>query len=301
MSCLRIYQDNYIDATIVSNRFIDEYMADANDAQLKIYLFILRAVNGSDVSAFLKLPTPSTTRKRMSCALSNTGRNGVFSLEYDSDRNLSGIHLLALEAREAAEAPKAPVVSLVSRQDDKAEPQPSVQKPVQAEAVKTPAPVPSAKNAPASEEDKPAAAASSAFVKPAYSLDELKAFQEKDSTAQLLFIAEQYLGRTLSPADMKSILFFSDGLHFSDDLIDYLLQYCVERGKKDFRYIEKVAISWAEAHVSTPVEAEGHASRYDKCVYTIMNALGKTNAPTRREAEYIRRWRRNIPSKQILL
>ena len=33
MSCLRIYQDNYIDATIVSNRFIDEYMAEANDAQ----------------------------------------------------------------------------------------------------------------------------------------------------------------------------------------------------------------------------------------------------------------------------
>ena len=90
---------------------------------------------------------------------------------------------------------------------------------------------------------------------------------------------------------MKSILFFSDHLHFSDDLIDYLLQYCVERGKKDFRYIEKVAISWAEANISTPVEGEGHASRYDKCVYTIMNALGKTNSPTRKEAEFIRRWR----------
>lgn len=38
---------------------------------------------------------------------------------------------------------------------------------------------------------------------------------------------------------MKSILFFSDGLHFSDDLIDYLLQYCVERGKKDFPLYRK--------------------------------------------------------------
>ena len=45
MSCLRIYQDNYIDATIVSNRFIDEYMAEANDAQLKIYLYLLRMMN----------------------------------------------------------------------------------------------------------------------------------------------------------------------------------------------------------------------------------------------------------------
>lgn len=144
---------------------------------------------------------------------------------------------------------------------------------------------------PSKEENKPPQAAPSAFAKPSYTLDELKAFQEKESTAQLLFIAEQYLGRTLSPSDMKSILFFSDHLHFSDDLIDYLLQYCVERGKKDFRYMEKVAISWAEANISTPAEAEGHASRYDKCVYSIMNALGKTNSPTRKEAEFIRRWR----------
>lgn len=292
MSCLRIYQDNYIDATIVSNRFIDEYMADANDAQLKIYLFILRMMNAGRAFSISEIAdTFNHTEKDVMRALKYWEKCRVFSLEYDSDRNLSGIHLLALEAREDVDAPKAPVVSLVSRQEDKAEPQASVQKPARAEAAKAPEPAPSVKNAPAPEEDKPAAAASTAFVKPAYSLDELKAFQEKDSTAQLLFIAEQYLGRTLSPADMKSILFFSDGLHFSDDLIDYLLQYCVERGKKDFRYIEKVAISWAEAHVTTPVEAEGHASRYDKCVYTIMNALGKTNAPTRREAEFIRRWR----------
>ena len=72
------------------------------------------------------------------------------------------------------------------------------------------------------------------YAKPAYSLDELKSFQQQENTAQLIFIAEQYLGRTLSPADMKSILFFTDKLHFSDDLIDYLLQYCVERGKKGF-------------------------------------------------------------------
>lgn len=289
MSCLRIYQDNYIDATIISNRFIDEYMADANDAQLKIYLFILRMMNAGRTFSISEIAdTFNHTEKDVMRALKYWEKCRVFSLEYDSDRNVSGIHLLELEAREAADTPKAPVVSLVSRQEDKAEPQPSVSKPAQAETGKAAATVPSVKNAAVSAQDK---SARSAFVKPSYSLDELKAFQEKDSTAQLLFIAEQYLGRTLSPADMKSILFFSDSLHFSDDLIDYLLQYCVERGKKDFRYIEKVAVSWAEAHVSTPAEAEGHASRYDKCVYTIMNALGKTNAPTRREAEYIRRWR----------
>ena len=38
MSHLTIYQDNYTNATVISIRFIDEYMKSANDALLKIYL-----------------------------------------------------------------------------------------------------------------------------------------------------------------------------------------------------------------------------------------------------------------------
>lgn len=64
------------------------------------------------------------------------------------------------------------------------------------------------------------------------------------------------MGRQLSVSDMKSILYLSDCLHFSDDLIDYLLQYCVDRGKKDFKYIEAVALNWAQSGVTTPKQAE---------------------------------------------
>ncbi len=45
MAQLTIYQDSYINATIISNRFIDEYMTDANDAQLKVYLYLVRMLN----------------------------------------------------------------------------------------------------------------------------------------------------------------------------------------------------------------------------------------------------------------
>ena len=77
---------------------------------------------------------------------------------------------------------------------------------------------------------------------------------------------------------------------FQKHLIDYLLQYCVQREKKDFRYIEKVAISWAEAGITTPHDASTYTSRYDRTVYTIMNALGKSNSPTPKEVEFIKRW-----------
>ena len=266
MSCLKIYQDSCADVTIVSNRFIDEFMPQANDAQLKIYLFLLRML-----SAGRSLDIPEIadvfnhTEKDVMRALKYWEKCGVLLLEYDAAKNLTGIRLLDLTG-------SRPVSGNAS---EKAVPQKTVS---EAERQKTPS-----ESRRSSDQE--------AYARPSYSLDDLKAFQEKDSTAQLLFIAEQYLGRTLSPSDIKSILFFSDRLHFSDDLIDYLLQYCVERGKKDFRYMEKVAISWAEAGVTTPAEAERQAGRYDRTVYTIMNSLGKTNAPTRREAEFIRRWR----------
>lgn len=267
MSCLKIYQDSCADVTIVSNRFIDEFMPQANDAQLKIYLFLLRML-----SAGRSLDIPEIadvfnhTEKDMMRALKYWEKCGVLLLEYDAAKNLTGIRLLDLTG-------SRPVSENAS---EKAVPQKTVSESRTAEKS------PSESRRSSDQE---------AYARPSYSLDDLKAFQEKDSTAQLLFIAEQYLGRTLSPSDIKSILFFSDRLHFSDDLIDYLLQYCVERGKKDFRYMEKVAISWAEAGVTTPAEAERQAGRYDRTVYTIMNSLGKTNAPTRREAEFIRRWR----------
>lgn len=256
MGTISLINDGCADATILSNAFIDNYMKDANDAQLKVYLYLVRmlqahfAVSISDIADKF-----NHTEKDVMRALHYWEKRRVLSLEYESDKTLCGIRLLDLsssaKASAAVSAPVPAAVSVVSHQTISAVP---------------------------------------SFEKPSYSLDDLKAFGQQENTAQLFFIAEQYLGRPLSPSDMKSILFFTDRLHFSDDLIDYLLQYCVERGKKDFRYIEKVAIGWAEAGVTTPAEAQQQTSRYDKNVYSIMNALGKTNSPARNELAYIKRW-----------
>lgn len=48
MNRVNIYRAATNDQTGIANLFIDEYMADANDAQLKIYLFLLRMMNAKD-------------------------------------------------------------------------------------------------------------------------------------------------------------------------------------------------------------------------------------------------------------
>ena len=47
MANLAIYKDDYIEFTAISNYFIDNYMKDANDAQLKVYLYLVRMVHAN--------------------------------------------------------------------------------------------------------------------------------------------------------------------------------------------------------------------------------------------------------------
>ena len=55
-----IYNDSGSDSTMVSNLFIDEYMKSANDAQIKVYLYLLRMMGTHRaLSALLGAEGPS--------------------------------------------------------------------------------------------------------------------------------------------------------------------------------------------------------------------------------------------------
>ncbi len=262
MARLTIYKDDYADSTAVSNRFIDEYMKDANDAQLKVYLYLVRMLNANLATSVSDIADKfNHTEKDVIRALKYWEKQKLLDLDYDEDKNLTGIHMRELKGTGTQKSDESP--GTFSKQ----------------------APV----SSPLSSQDASTAGASP-FAKPVYSADRLRQFKDSEEAAQLLFIAESYIGRPLTPSEMKTILFFTDVLHFSDDLIDYLLQYCVDRGKKDFRYIEKVAVNWAQEGITTPKQAQKFSSKYDKNVYAIMNELGKSASPTAREVEYITRW-----------
>ncbi len=258
MARLTIYRDNNTDTTVVPNCFIDEYISEANDAQLKVYLYLLRMLNANQAISVSDMADKfNHTEKDVLRALKYWENKQLLSLDYDENGNLTGIRLCDLSRTESEVAPTMP-----SRITSPFE-QPAYEKPTY---------------------DKPA------YEKPSYTAQQLQEFKEKEETAQLLFIAQSYLGRPLTPTEMKSILFMMDVLHFSVDLIDYLIQYCVDRGKKDFKYIEKVAINWAEQGITTPRQAQKLSTKYDKNVYAIMNQLGKNSSPTAKELEFINRW-----------
>ena len=93
--------------------------------------------------------------------------------------------------------------------------------------------------------------------------DQASMMKQNEEIIQILYIAEQYLGKTLSPTESQKLLFFYDGLGLSADLIEYLLEYCVSHNHKSIRYIEKVAIAWAEEGITTVEQAKRSNSRYN--------------------------------------
>lgn len=275
MARIALYKDNYADSTVVSNLFIDEYMKDANDAQLKVYFYLLRMLNADQAISVSGIADKfNHTEKDVIRALKYWEKQQILDLDFDENKALVGIHLRDLSAQ-ATPASQHNVL-LTSG-------------PVQAQNTAGNSIISAAVAQPVQTTPQEA---TPVYTKPAYSLDQLREFKEREETSQLLFIAEAYIGKPLTPSEIKTILFFTDVLHFSDDLIDYLLQYCVERGKKDFKYIEKVAVNWAEEGITTPKQAQKFSTRYDKSVYSIMNSLGRSTAPTAKELEFINRWTR---------
>ncbi|HKM03299.1 MAG TPA: DnaD domain protein [Lachnospiraceae bacterium] len=270
MNQLHIYQDNCADFTVISNRFIDEYMIEANDAQLKVYLYLVRLLSAHLSTSVSDIADKfNHTEKDVIRALKYWEKNKLLSLDYDEAKLLCGIHL-----RDTFLSCQKTNVEVIT---------PSI-------ATEISSPATSVVLAASNYSSVTSIVATPSMEKPNYTLDQIKAFKNNEDTEQLLFIAEQYIGKPLSPSDIKTILFIFDHLGFSIDLIDYLIQYCVDRGKKEFRYIEKVALSWSEDHISTVKAANSYVEKYDKTTYTIMKSLGKSATPTTKEIDFMKRW-----------
>lgn len=253
------------DSTSVSNIFIDEYMQDANDAQIKIYLFLLRMMSANLPTSVDALADKfNHTESDVIRALKYWEKKGLISLEYDSAQNLTGIHMEDIVAGNSKKSTRQLSGNIHAFERAGAE-EPS-ERVTKFEDLRQEPP-----------------------AKPVYSASQIRSFKEAQGQT-LLFIAEQYFGRPLNTMEMSTVYYIHDELHFSDDLLDYLMQYCVDNHKTDFRYMEKVAIAWSQKGIRTPKQARAESYKHDGDILTIMKALGMENSPTEKEGSFIKKW-----------
>lgn len=237
--------------TIVENDFIDNYLAKANGEYVKVYLVLLRHLNGNTggLSICGLADCLECTEKDILRAFKYWSKVGLLNIDYDEAGNICGLAVGNSDASNKAEA-QAVMKSISVKKEEPVKPMVSTQR----KAKKTTSP-------------------------------------NQEELRQLYFMAEQYMGKPLTASEIKKINYFVDSLDFSIDLIEYLIEYCVENGHRNMKYIETVALAWSDAGIQTTEAAKMNTTMYTKNVYSILNAFGiKGRSAAPAEITYIKKW-----------
>lgn len=264
MTAINISSDIATSFTTVSDIFIDQYMPKANGEFVKVYLYLLRATgSGAGIATISEIADHfSNTEADIIRAINYWVSEGILQLQSGADGQIMGINLCSLSVS-GMQAAQSNIQSAVA--DNAA--QNNLQNISTANIRMQDSVVEKLKS------QTPDKAASS---QKEYTLDEIKEFRKNPDISELFFIIETYLKHTLSSSDTNMVLYWLDELHFSTDLVEYLVEYCITKGHSSLRYMNKVALGWADSGIKTVDQAKDDAAAHSQIYYSVMKALGIT-------------------------
>ncbi|RHL29146.1 DnaD domain protein [Agathobacter rectalis] len=286
MTAINISSDIATSFTTVSDIFIDQYMPKANGEFVKVYLYLLRATgSGAGIATISEIADHfSNTEADIIRALNYWASEGILQLQSGADGQIIGINLCSLSVS-GMQAAQSNIQSAVADNAAQNNLQNGVvnngaQNSLQNGVVNNVAQNISTANIRMQDSvveklksQTPDKAASS---QKEYTLDEIKEFRKNPDISELFFIIETYLKHTLSSSDTNMVLYWLDELHFSTDLVEYLVEYCITKGHSSLRYMNKVALGWADAGIKTVDQAKDDAAAHSQIYYSVMKALGIT-------------------------
>jgi len=233
-----------MEATLVANTFIDEYMANASGEYVKVYLYLLRhqqdAVSIEQIADAL-----NQTESDVKRALAYWEKLGALQKKTVSQ---DGLEQKGDKVRE---------VVAEERQESTASP-----------------------------------SGSTALAKRnLYSQEQVNQLAEDEDFTQLLYIAQKYMNKVFTPRECEVFAYLYDGLHMPAELLEYLVEYCVQGGHTSIRYIETVGLNWHERGLCTVEMARAYASGFTKDSFAVMRCFGLTDRkPGDAEKQMIEKW-----------
>ena len=275
MASIRLYCDSMSNDTIIPNKFIEEYMPEASGEFVKVYLYLLHNIqsHASDCSISKIADLFNHTEKDIIRAIKYWERQGLMSIDYNPDKTILGIHFIDFQNsdEEYDISSAAPVSGNASVETLNSENPKSTIDPM---AVKN---------------------SNSEAAKREFSLDEIKEFCKDPEVAEMIFIIETYLKHPLSSSDQNYVFYWLEELHFTPELIEYLVEYCISKGHSSLRYMDKVALSWAKEDITTVEQAKESAAIHSKAYYAVIKALGISGRNLAdSEAALVNKWSREF-------
>ena len=286
MTAINISSDIATSFTTVSDIFIDQYMPKANGEFVKVYLYLLRATgSGAGIATISEIADHfSNTEADIVRALNYWASEGILQVQTGADGQITGINLcsLAVSAMQAAQSNIQSGVVNNAAQNNMQNGvinnavQNNMQSNVDNNTAQNISGADSQVQDSVVEKLKNQATDKPAPSQKEYTLDEIKEFRKNPDISELFFIIETYLKHTLSSTDTNMVLYWLDELHFSTDLVEYLVEYCITKGHSSLRYMNKVALGWADAGIKTVDQAKDDAAAHSQIYYSVMKALGIT-------------------------
>ena len=257
MTAIALQKEKDCRFVAVSHTFLNHYMPKANGEFVKVYLCVLQAFQQADAAL-----STDVLADRLSCTEGDVLR----ALHYWQTQGLMTLtsahgQILSLALTDAVPEEESLKEAASTRETP-------------------PATVPAKEELPKPEQ---------------LSRERLAQLKSDEDFAQLLYIAESYIGKPLTPAEISSLDYYYEVLHFPTELIEYLVEYCVSKGHKSFRYIESVALGWHSAGIRSIDQAKQQSSQYTKQYYSVLKAFGITDrAPVEQEIRMIDHWMKDF-------
>lgn len=286
MTAINISSDIATSFTTVSDIFIDQYMPKANGEFVKVYLYLLRATgSGAGIATISEIADHfSNTEADIIRALNYWASEGILQVQTGADGQIIGINLcsLSVSGMQAAQSNIQSAVADNAAQNNLQNSvvnnatQNNLQNSVVNNAAQNISTVNTRMQDSVVEKLKSQTPDKAASSQKEYTLDVIKEFRKNPDISELFFIIETYLKHTLSSTDTNMVLYWLDELHFSTDLVEYLVEYCITKGHSSLRYMNKVALGWADAGIKTVDQAKDDAAAHSQIYYSVMKALGIT-------------------------
>lgn len=212
-----------VNATLVANAFIDEYMAGASGEYVKVYLYLLRhwdtRPDAAEVAEALHYTEGDVKR-----AIAYWEKMGVL---------VSGQKAAASAPVERPAAPSAPI----------------------------------------------------------HSKDQVSRLADDEDFAQLLYIAQKLMNKVFTQRECQVFAYLYGELKLSAELLEYLVEYCVQNGHTSIRYMETVAINWHQKGMVTVEAAKAYCAGFNKDAFAVMKAFGLNDRrPGEAEKRFIDTW-----------
>jgi len=128
--------------------------------------------------------------------------------------------------------------------------------------------------------------------KPSYSNEEIASMtDEKPLYKDLIYITGKYLGKILNQNDLSTLISFHDWLGLPFEVIEWLIEYCASNNHRNMRYIEKVALEWADLGIDSLEKAKQQTEVFNKSYFSIKKALGLGDKnPVAFEIKFMDKW-----------